>query len=58
MHPDSDLLKFDIVCCESALGNLFCFCEEIDKDFCFDIDRVEDTVFLYAQQELPYNSDP
>jgi hypothetical protein len=50
MYPDSDLSKFDIVGCGSTLGNLFCFCERIDKDFRFDIDCVKNTVFFIRKK--------
>jgi hypothetical protein len=53
MQPDSDLSKFDIVGCGSTLGNLLRFCERIDKDFRFDIDRVRDTVFFIRKESSP-----
>ncbi|CZR69894.1 uncharacterized protein PAC_19794 [Phialocephala subalpina] len=53
MHPDVDLSSFDIVGCGSTLGNLLRFCEGIDKDFRFDVDRVRDTVFFIRKESSP-----
>jgi hypothetical protein len=53
MQPKFDLSAIDIVGCGSTLGNLLRFCEGINADFCFEIDRVKDTVFLTRKERSP-----
>jgi hypothetical protein len=53
VHPGFELSTLDVVGRGSTLGYLLRFCGEIDKDFCFNIDRVGDTVFFIRQESSP-----
>jgi hypothetical protein len=53
LHPDANLLSFDIVGYRSTLRNLLRFCAGIEKDFRFNINRVRDTIFFIRKERSP-----
>jgi hypothetical protein len=53
MHPYFDLSSLDVVGCGNTLGNILRFCGGSDRDFRFNIDMVDNTVFFVRKESSP-----